>query len=213
MIWILPFLVLCSACCGPFCADNDEHNPVGAYGSFTQSVDPLPFSEIIIPYSVELRKTHRLRFEDSKLYYDEFARRFRVIYSSQIILEVCECRDLMVTVVEGLLERMNASGEVAASFDHFPIVAEDLELYFGFECFDIEYNDGSYIAWMSLTDGIVRYISGLVKNPRIDFWDARVEPYYKSLQFVQITRAAEENVKDIIKLPRKHAEDSHILDL
>lgn len=213
MIWILPLVIFCVSCCTfPFCCDREGGLPRGAYGTFTQVIDATAFSEVIIPYAVELKYTERLRFEDSKVYYDDFAERFRVIFSSQEILELCEARDLLVTVVEGLLERMNASAGVTGSFDHFPIVADDLELYFSFESYDIEYNDGTYIAWMSLHDGTVRYLSGLIKNPRIDFWNTRVEPYYKSLEFVQITRAAEETIPEMLKLPKRTIE-SHFLDL
>lgn len=204
MIWILPlilFFTSCSSCSPWFCGKEGKGRlPKAAYAPYTAVVDPLAFSEIIIPYAVELHHTQRLRFEDSKVYYDDFVERFRVIFSSQRILELCEARDLMVTVTEGLLERLNASGSVASNFDHYPITADDLELYFSFESFDIEYNDGTYIAWMSLHDGYVRYLNGLVKNPRIDFWDARIEPYYKSLQFVQITRAAEESSRPMHRL-------------
>lgn len=210
MIWILPLILFTSACCSPFCKDKNS----GAYDSYTQIIDPLGFSEVIIPYAVELRRTKRLRLEDSVVYYnDNFAERFRVIFSSQEILEVCECRHLMVSVTEGLLERMNASPGIVDSFDHFPITADDLEFYFSFESFDIEYNDGTYIAWMSLHDGTVRYINGLVKNPRIDFWDARIEPYFKSLQFVQIEKAAEEYAVPEISHSPRHSNNSRILDL
>ena len=211
MIWILPLILFTSACCSPFCQDKNKGN---SYDSYTQAIDPLGFSEVIIPYAVELRRTKRLRLEDSVVYYnDHFAERFRVIFSSQEILEVCECRNLMVSVTEGLLERMNASPGIVDSFDHFPITADDLEFYFSFESYDIEYNDGTYIAWMSLHDGFVRYLSGLVKNPRIDFWDARIEPYYKSLQFVQIERAAEEYAVPAITHSPRPSQDSRVLEL
>jgi hypothetical protein len=40
---------------------------------------------------MELRKTHRLRFEDSVVYYnDDYVERVRVIFSSQDILELCD---------------------------------------------------------------------------------------------------------------------------
>jgi hypothetical protein len=213
MIWIIPLLLFSVACsCSPFSSPETHRLPSGAYDTYTQKVDTIPFSEVIIPYAVELQHTKRLRFEDSKVYFDDFVGRVRVIFSSQEILELCEARDLLVTVVEGLLERLNATPSVVENFDHFPITADDLELYFSFESFDIEYNDGTYIAWMSLHDGFVRYINGLVKNPRIDFWDARIEAYSKSLLFVQLQRAAEEYVVPVGHTP-KHTQDSRILDL
>ena len=211
MIWILPILLFLTSCsCLSFLGLGSSGG--GGYQTYVQQVNPTAFSEVIIPYAAELTETKRLRFEDSKVYYNEFAERFRVIFSSQVILELCEARDLMVTVVEELLDRMNESPGVVENFDHFPITADDLELYFSFESYDIEFNDGTYICWMSLHDGLVRYYTGLLKNHRNDYWDARIEPYYKSLEFVQITRAAGESL-----LRKKHmgksSLESHVFEL
>lgn len=162
-------------------------------GEGVQIVDYLPFSEVIIPFALELQHTRRLRFEDSKIYYDGGGvLRFRVIFSTQLHLELCESRELMVTVVEGLLSRLNADPRILESFDHEPVTAIDLELYFSYESYMIEYVDPQYIAWMSLHDGFVRYYDGVLKNMRIDFWNGRIEPYYKSLEFVQIAKGAQE---------------------
>lgn len=157
-----------------------------------KEIDYTPFSEVIIPYSQELRRTRRLRFEDSKIYFDNAVRRFRVIYSTQDILELCDVRELIVHVVEGLLERMNSHPDVEVTFDHAPITADDLEIYISFESYFIEYVDPHYIAWVSLHDGFVRYYSGVLKDPRQDFWHHRIEPYAKARTFVQISQDAEE---------------------
>lgn len=155
-------------------------------------IDPTAFSEIIIPYSVELKYNKRLRFEDSKVYYDGTVKRFMVYFSSQAILELCECRALMVYVVEGLLDKLNSHPGVTEYFDHFPITATDLELYFCFESNYIEYDDPTYIHWMSLHDGLVRYVDGLMISYHQDFWHARIEPYYKAKEFTLLEQGAEE---------------------
>lgn len=196
MRWIFPLLVavICSCCCR-----YDPYNlPV-----LVQKVDVASFSEMIIPYAVELGHTHRLRFEDSKVYYDDFVERFRVIWSTQTILEICEARDLLVNVVEGLLERMNASPQVIASFDHYPITADDLEIYFFYESNYIEYVDPTYMAFVSLHDGTVRYINGLIKNPRIDWWDTRVETYEEAYRFATLMKASEQAYHDTHTKKRK----------
>lgn len=215
MLWIFPLFFLFASCtCSPSCFFEGLCNGPRKGNTveiITQKVDPLPFSEVIIPLAVELKYAERLRFEDSAIYYNDFVERFRVIFSSQEILELCEARELMVTVVEELLARLNSKPSVTVNFDHYPITYEDLEIYFSFESFNIEYNDGTYIAWMSLHDGLVRYWSGLLKNPRIDYWNARIEPYYKSVQFVELTRAGEEQAAR--KLNIRKREGSHILDL
>lgn len=184
MRWIFPLLAaIFSSCC---CSYNPYDLPV-----IVQKVDVGSFSEVIIPYATELGHTHRLRFEDSKVYYDDFVERYRVIWSTQQILELCEARDLLVTVVEGLLERMNNNSQVIASFDHYPITADDLEIYFFYESYYIEYVDPTYMAFVSLHDGTVRFINGLIKNPRKDFWDIRTETYEESYRFATLTRASE----------------------
>lgn len=175
-----------------------------------QMIDTSSFTEIIIPFAVELAATRRLRFEDAVVYYNQSAERFRVIFSTQNIVELCEARGLMVDVVEGLLMRMNASPAVAADYGHFPITAEDLELYFSYESYFVEYVDPTYIAWMSLRDGFVYYYDGVIKDFHKDFWNARIEPYYKSLEFVQLTRAAEEAWKK--DHPSKIPTGSHYLE-
>lgn len=189
MHWIFALLmaVFCSCCC----STNPYDLPV-----IVQKVDVNSFSEVIIPYAVELGHTHRLRFEDSKVYYDDFTQRFRVIWSTQQIVEICEARDLLVNVVEGLLERLNASSQVIASFDHYPITADDLEIYFFYESYYVEYVDPTYMAFVSLHDGMVRYINGLIKDPRIDFWDTRIETYDEAYRFATLAKASEKAFHD-----------------
>lgn len=194
LIFLLFATIFCSCCC----YDDPYDLPV-----ITQKVDVVSFSEVIIPYAVELGHSHRLRFEDSKVYYDDFAFRFRVIWSSQTILELCEARDLLVNVVEGLLERMNANPQVIASFDHYPITADDLEIYFFYESYFIEYVDPTYQAFVSLHDGCVRYINGLIKNPRIDFWDIRTETYEEAYRFATLMKASEQAYEEAHEKKRK----------
>lgn len=160
------------------------------YLGYGQIIDSTAISEAVIPFAVELEHTSRLRFEDAAVYYDDSIERIRVIFSTQRIDELCPCRYLMVDVVEGLLARFNADPRIYSAFDHYPIVAEDLELYFSYESYYVEYVDPTYIAWMSLHDGLVRYYDGILKDWRKDFWNARIEPYYKAKEFVMIDRKA-----------------------
>lgn len=181
----------------PECADyrpcyntkilREEKDEVYPYQDF------YPFAQVIIPYAVELKHEKRLRFEDAQIYFSSsYVNRFRVIFSTQLILELCPARELMVDVVEGLLERLNCSNDVVDAFDHTPITADDLEIYFSFESYLVEYVDPMYICWMSLHDGIVRFYDGVLKDYNKDFWNERVEPYYKSKAFVELDRSAEE---------------------
>lgn len=160
-------------------------------GEWVQKIEDSAFCSIIIPYATELSHTKRLRFEDAKIYYTDKVDSIRIIFSTQNILELCPARELMVDVVEGFLERLNSMPNVEDNFGHYPITADDLELYFSYESYFIEYVDPTYMAWMSLRDGVVRFYDGLLKDFHKDFWNSRVETYEKSYEFVTIQRAAE----------------------
>jgi hypothetical protein len=196
MRWIFPLLI------AVFCSCSQNYSYDDNWPVLVQKVDVNSFSEVIIPYATELGHTHRLRFEDSKVYYDDFAQRFRVIWSTQQIVEICEARDLIVTVVEGLLKRLNANSQVIAAFDHYPITSDDLELYFFYSSGFVEYVDPTYTAFLSLHDGTVRYINGLIKNTRNDWWDSRTETYDEAYRFAMLARSSEKAYIDAHK-PKK----------
>lgn len=160
-------------------------------GYWDQKVDVEPMSRTLITYANELRHELGLRFEDSNIYYDEFVKGVRIIFSTQAILELKEAREVVVDVVEGLLKRMNADPVIASQFECGFMSVDQVELYISFESYFNEYVDQEYIGWVSLIDGITRFYAGIIKDPYIDFWHARTEPYSKSLQFVTFEREAE----------------------
>ncbi len=187
------------------------HDPEGrsgtwfALGSFgndpgvgmLKDVDTHAYSSVIIPYALELERTRRMKFEDSKIYQVDDGmgvRWVRLFLSTQNIMDLCEARALLVDIVEGLLERLNANSAVTSSFAHTPITASDLEIYISFASFFVEYDNPTYIAWVSLIDGEVMIIDGVIKDFRKDFWNHRVEPYHKSKDFVMISRKAEQEL-------------------
>lgn len=158
-----------------------------------KNVDCHAYSAQVIPFTMELERTHRMRFEDLKIYqFDDGqgVRWVRLILSTQNIMDLCQSRELIVDVVEGLLERLNSDPVILESFAHRPITASDLEIYISFESFYIEYLNPTFIAWISLLDGDVRYFSGVIKDFHKDWWNSRLEPYYKAKDIVMITRKA-----------------------
>ncbi len=172
-----------------------------------KDVDAHAYSAVIIPYAMEWERKGRMRFEDSKIYQvddGQGVRWIRVIFSTQNIFDLCQSRGLIVDIVEGLLEKLNESPEVLASFAHQPITASDLEIYISFESFYIEYENPTYIAWISLIDGDVRYFDGVIKDFHKDYWNSRMEPYYKAKDFVMISRKAAIELDK--KYPRKKRE-------
>lgn len=195
------------------------HDVKEAYGSWTtiqtdgdqfgtlKDVDTTAYSAVIIPYAMELERTRRMRFEDSKIYQvDDGAgvRWIRLMLSTQLILGVCESRELLVDIVEGFLERLNSDPVIASSFAHNPITASDLEIYIALDSFFVEYDNPTFIAWISLIDGDVRMFSGALKDFRKDFWNSRVEPYTKSRDFVMIAKGAREELDKKYPIKREN---------
>lgn len=192
--------------------DNAEQSgtwiPLKSVGEdgLIKDIDIHAFSAVIIPYSMELERTKRMRFEDSKIYQEddgEGVRWIRLILSSQAILDLCEARELLVDIVEGLLERVNKDPVILASFAHQPITASDLEIYLSFESFYVEYDNPTFIAWVSLLDGDVRIFDGVLKDFRKDFWNSRVESYVRARDYVMISRKAREELDKKYPIKRK----------
>lgn len=155
-----------------------------------KEIDTEDFSEVIIPYSVELRYEKRLHLQQSYVLYAGADPKIRLQFISQDILELCQARALLVDVVEGLIARLNL---VVGGSRIFPkqVTAADLEIYIDFESFYCKYCDPMYIGWVALEDNMAYYYAYNVKDYTKDFWQKRVEPYFKSLSFATIKRRAE----------------------
>ena len=155
-----------------------------------KEIDTEDFSEVIIPYSVELRYEKRLHLQQSYVLYAGADPKIRLQFISQDILELCQARALLVDVVEGLLGRLNL---IVGGSKIFPkkITPADLEIYIDFESFYCKYCDPMYIGWIALEDSMAYYYAYNVKDYTRDFWQKRVEPYFKSLSFAAIKQRAE----------------------
>lgn len=158
------------------------------YG-WEEKIDEYSFSNIVLTYAVELQKEKNLKLEDSQVYYKDAVDRIDLVFSTQSILEVKEARELLVDVVEGFLERLendtNVFSQLSDSFS-----ASNLEIHINLESYWPLYGDPFYVGWIVLENGMAWYYAADLKNFYQDFWHVRCEPYYKSLEFVTIERAA-----------------------
>jgi hypothetical protein len=174
-----------------------------------KEIDTEDFSEVIIPYSVELRYEKRLHLQQSYVLYAGADPKIRLQFISQDILELCQARALLVDVVEGLIARLNL---IVAGSRIFPkqITAADLEIYIDFESFYCKYCDPMYIGWIALENSMAYYYAYNVKDYTHDYWQKRVEPYFKSLSFATIKQRAEidyELAHPIIKSVNLNSDD------
>lgn len=173
-----------------------------SYGFWDKRIDVEPMSRVVITYANKMRVEKSLRFEDSQVFYSDYAEVIRIIFSTQLILELKESRELVVDLVEGLLKELNSDPIITAQFQAGMVRPENIELYIGFESYFNEYVDQMYMGWISMYEGVVRFYSAILKDFRKDFWFNRCEPYYKSVQFVTYDREARAGY-DAANPPRK----------
>lgn len=173
-----------------------------SYSFWDRRIETEQMSRVVITYANKMRVEKALRFEDSQIFYSDYAEVIRIIFSTQLILELKETRELIVDLVEGLLKELNNDPIITTQFQAGMVKPENIELYIGFESYFNEYVDQMYMGWISMIDGIVRYYAGILKDFRKDFWYNRCEPYYKSVQFVTFDREARAGY-DAANAPRK----------
>lgn len=169
-----------------------------ATGTYTKIVDPTwvqkidaeELSRTIIRYTTKLKREYGLSLEDSKCYYSDCSERIRIVLSSQKCPEICEARELLVDVVEGLLVALNNNPSIRADACDYQFSSDNIEMYISFESYFSEYVDPFYIGWIELRDGLAMYYESTLKQWYYDRWHSRIEPYYKSVQFAAAQREA-----------------------
>lgn len=151
-------------------------------------------SRIIWDFTTELKYDKRLHLEESRICVGPEKSTIYLEFISQSLLEMCDARQLLVYVVEGLLERINA-GYPSYHLSPFPITADQLDISIIFECFYGIYDDPFYIGWITLQEGMAYYYAFNVENRKLDFWHTRNEAYFQSRLFAQEQKEAEDKYK------------------
>lgn len=197
---LLLFLFSLTGCLRFFPATTYQMEPEPKFDSY-------PFSDVILTYSTELKYEKNLFLMDSKVFYDEYARKIRLDYETQEIIEdLCDARELIVDVVEGLTKRLNenanARGQMAQN--HFDY--QDYELYIKFTSFFVRFVDERDIGWISLRNGSVTFYAGDTTHLSLPIWHSRTEPYEDSRHFVTVMRAAEQHYKETHPEPTEESQ-------
>ncbi|MBA3958371.1 MAG: hypothetical protein H0X51_08290 [Parachlamydiaceae bacterium] len=148
-------------------------------------------SQIIWDLTTEFKYEHDLHLEHSYLCAGKDHTTIRIEMRTQLIIELCEARQLIVDFVEELLDRINNS-PVSMKLSPTPFTAEHLEISIDFESYFGRYIDPLYIGWVDLEGGIVYYYAFTVKGHRLDNWHSRYEPYFLAKSFATFRRDAEE---------------------
>ena len=187
--------------CG--CCDNTSE----LNGDWVKKIDAPEIVHVIQNFLAYLRHEKHLRLEDSGVYYNEFINSIRMEFICMDLLEVREARMLLVDLVEGLLVELNKNPVLAPEFITYPLTPRHLEIYIDFESFYGLFNDVYYVGWIKLEKDIayyyamdLKYPSGMLNLPNINFWDFRIEPYYKSRELVIYERESEQLFKQSVEI-------------
>lgn len=93
-------------------------------GEWVQKIDGSEVTHAIQQYTTYLRHVKRLRLEDSGVFYHDSIHTLRLEFVSMDVMELCEARELLVDVVEGLLFDLNRNPILACQFLNYPLSAE-----------------------------------------------------------------------------------------
>lgn len=157
--------------------------------------DTEQYSQIIWDYATELKHDKFLNLEQAYVCMNSEATTIHLEFITQDILEMCEARILLVEVVDGFLDRFNHSKAIGKIAYPYPMTEAQLELYINFESYYGIYVDPFYIGWIALEDGIAHYYAFTLKNQKLDLFNVRSEPFFKSRSFVHFEKDAEQRYR------------------
>lgn len=151
-------------------------------------------SRIVWDYVTQLKYQKRLHIEHSYVGISPDRSSFTLQFTTQHILELCDARQLLVDVVEGLLKRLNNSS-IANELGPAPITASQLVIDIEFESFYGVYFDPFYIGRIKLIDGMSYFYAFTIKDQKLDKWNSHYEAYFQSKLFADKQREAEAKYK------------------
>jgi hypothetical protein len=148
-------------------------------------------TSVIQDYTVALKYDKHLDLEHANTFYKEGIKTIQLQFTSQDIIEMCEARQLIVDMTEGLLAKMNQNPVLGPDLANFPFHPSNLEIYITFETYYGKFCDPYHISWISLEDAVVTYYTFDLLDHLKRCWHRRVEPYATSREIVVYEREAE----------------------
>lgn len=169
----LLFLLLLGGCAYP---------PPPTPNDIVQGIPSVEYA--MISYGNEMERDEKLFLLDSRACFTvDGIIRIVMHFRTQRLVDVCEGRDLIVNLVEGVLKRMNSDPTIAGSLHPYPLTADRLKINIEFESFYGQFIDPLYMGRINLEKGIVFYYSHDSLDTDTVRWKQRVEPYDKALRF------------------------------
>lgn len=131
-----------------------------------------------------------LMLEDSQVYYDQSIHRFRLDFTTQSILTLCQARKLLVDVVDDFIAYVNANAEL--TINRGPFTECDLELFITPTTYYGVYTDVNRVGLITMRNGISHFFSFATLDPDRDHWKKRSEFFWQSRTIVEFQRQGEE---------------------
>lgn len=164
----------------------------GCQGQFVQKIDSSDVSQTILIYGAQLKYEKGLYLADSIIYYDDTIQRFRLDFTTQRIHDdLWSSRELLVDTVEGFLNRINGNWAIVPFLEHYPITADDLEVYITYTSFYTKFVDLQGDALATLRNGNASYFTYTTFECSQQCWQERREYYWQSKMFVDYNRQGE----------------------
>lgn len=179
-IWMFCFLAFLGCTPKPATLVRTQYSPE------TEDV-----TRIVITYARELEEKYGLFLYDSRVLFDDKINKVRIDFTSQKSIMLCEAREWLVDVVEGYVHQFREDSILRTKFHNRPISYEDLEIHITFESYFNRYVDPTYTAYIILENGWSYFYGSELNIAYTDLWMQKVEPYFKTRQFVYYSREAE----------------------
>lgn len=173
------------------------------------------FTWIVMDLNQKWKHERHLFLEDSNVFYGQYVNALRFDFSTMLILDVKEARDLIVDVTEEILKAINTNPLITDDLKYYPFTANNLEIYISFDSFYGRYVDPYKVGRIDLENGDVYIWADDVKDKLLYYWHYREEPYFKSREIRYMEKAAEEKyerenmtppspLEGIMKMQRPH---------
>lgn len=168
--------------------------------AIVHGVDEQEATKVMMFFANEMFHKKHLKLQDSKVFIkDGSISRFRLEFISQDLLTLCEARELLVDVTEGIKDRV-VNDEFLAGYLPIGFDASNIEIFINLESYWGLYGDPMYIGWIILQEGMSYFYAFDLKDHHFQFtcWHSHVEPFYKSHQIVTFQREAEKQYRSTI---------------
>jgi hypothetical protein len=153
--------------------------------------DPHTASQMVNIFAAKMQAEQGMELLDSSMFHDRYLNRIRLDFASQKIVDLCQARELLVTIAQDFINHAN-SGELSPFLASDIFTADNLELYIKFESFYNRYVDPRRIGFMFLRDGISYFYAADTLDCDRNCWHERREYFWQSEDFVEFSRQGQE---------------------